>query len=77
MNLLWVAMETIYFIIAQTGLFFGQLSFALRGFDFKKNGTHEKLPKSARLAKLAPALFVMNSLNIVFKNLIFNKITDV
>ena len=31
LNLLWVAMETMHFLKAQTGLIFGQLCFALRG----------------------------------------------
>ena len=47
LNLLWVAMETMHFLIAQTGLFL-EILVCIKGVLIKKNGTHEKLSKSAR-----------------------------
>ena len=42
LNILWVAMETMHFLKAQTGLFLD--SFVLHsGGPNLKNGTHEKL----------------------------------
>ena len=41
-NLLWVAMETMHFHIAQTKIFGGHLRFAFRGPN-EQSGTHEKI----------------------------------
>ena len=47
LNLQWVAMETMRFLIAQTGFFWTTL-FCIKGVLILKNGTHEKLSKIAR-----------------------------
>ena len=46
-NLIWVAMEAMHFLMAQTGIFLDNFDLHSGGPN-KKNGTYEKLSKSAR-----------------------------
>ena len=46
LNLFLVAMETMHFLIAQTGLFLDNF-FCIKGVLIKKNDTHGNLFKSA------------------------------